>query len=104
MRLRTALFTVLIVFSLTNCASYDFSRRYVQQGNLLPQSKIERLRIGMSKQDAAILMGTSLLSPVYNNNRWDYVYTWRQGANKPEVHNLSLYFTHDRLTNIEHHP
>jgi outer membrane protein assembly factor BamE len=89
---------------LTGCATYDFSRRIVQQGNLLPQEKIERLRIGMSRQDAGILMGNSLLSPTFNNNRWDYAYTMRVGSNRLEVRNLSLYFTNDRLTAIEHHP
>lgn len=104
--MRTGMYFILFLigFTLTSCVSYDFSRRVVQQGNLLPQSKIERLRVGMSKQDAAILMGTSLLSPMFNNNRWDYAYTLRK-SNKPlEVRNLTLYFKQDRLVRIEHHP
>jgi outer membrane protein assembly factor BamE len=76
----------------------------VQQGNLLPQSKIERLKVGMSKKDAAILMGTSMLSPVFNTNRWDYAYTWRKGNGPNEVRNLSLYFKHGKLAKITHHP
>lgn len=90
--------------SLTSCISYDFSRRIVQQGNLLPQSKIERLKIGMSKEDTAILMGTSLLSPLFNNNRWDYAYTWRKGSGPIEKKCISLYFKQNRLARIEHWP
>lgn len=104
MRLGIFFLTIILSTLLTNCASYDFSRRIVQQGNLLPQSKIERLQIGMSKQDAATLMGTSLLSPTFNNNRWDFAYTLRKGNNPLQVHNLSLYFNNDRLARIEHHP
>lgn len=104
MRFGIIVLAAACMLTLTNCASYDFSRRFVQQGNLLPKSKIDRLRIGMSKQDAAILMGNSLLSPTFNNNRWDYVYTLRQGSNRPEIRNLSLYFVNNRLTGIEHHP
>lgn len=104
MRFGTIILAIAVALSLTNCASYDFSRRYVQQGNLLPQSKIERLHIGMSKQDAGVLMGNSLLSSNFNNNRWDYVYTWRKGSGKPAIRNLTLYFTNDRLARIEHHP
>lgn len=103
MQLRIILLSIAVMLTLTNCISYDFSRRYVQQGNLLPQVKIERLRIGMSKEDTAILMGTSMLSPTFNNNRWDYAYTWRKGSNKPQIHNLSLYFVNDRITKIENH-
>lgn len=104
MRIKGILVGLALVLSLTNCASYDFSRRVVQQGNLLPTTKIERLKIGMSKDDAAILMGTSLMSPMFNNDRWDYAFTWRKGAGPIEIRNLNLYFMHDRLARIEHKP
>jgi len=98
------LFIIAMTCMLTNCASYDFSRRIVQQGNLLPQSKIERLHLGMSKEDVAILMGTSLLSPNFNNDRWDYVFTWRKGSGMTKVKNLTLFFAHGHLIKIEHRP
>ncbi len=104
MRIRIILISVSLALSLTNCMSYDFSRRVVQQGNLLPQEKLERLNIGMSKNDAAILMGTGLMSPTFNNDRWDYAYTWRKGNSPTVVRNLTLYFTHDRLARIERKP
>lgn len=101
MRIITLFVSVLLAFTLTQCMSFDFSRRVVQQGNLLPQSKIERLKIGMSKNDAAILMGTSLLSPTFNNNRWDYAYTWRKGNRPLIIRHISLYFSHDAIVRIE---
>lgn len=94
----------LLSLSLTQCASYDFARRVAQQGNLLPQEKIQRLKIGMSKEDAAILMGTSLLSPTFNNNRWDYAYTWRKGTGPIAIRTVTLYFSGNRLARIEHRP
>lgn len=90
----------LILSSLTHCMSYDFSRRVVQQGNLLPESKIARLKTGMTKNDVAMLMGNTLLSPTFNNDRWDYAYTLRRGAHPLEVRHVVLYFTHEKLTRI----
>ena len=104
MRIIIFLISVLVTLSLTQCVSYDFSRRIAQQGNLLPQSKIERLKVGMSKNDTAILMGTSLISPTFNNDRWDYAYTWRKGSGPVEIRNVILYFVHDSLARIEHKP
>lgn len=104
MRIRTILISITLILSLTSCASYDFSRRVVQQGNLLQQPVIDRLKLGMSKEDTAYLLGHSLLSPVFDNDRWDYVYTWRRGSGPLKVRNLSLYFKHDSLVRIEHHP
>lgn len=101
MRVRIILISIAFMLSLTQCMSYDFSRRVVKQGNLLSQSKLERLKLGMSKQDVAILMGTSLLSPLFNNNRWDYVYTVRKGSNALQIHRVSLYFSQDALSRIE---
>jgi outer membrane protein assembly factor BamE len=92
MRFISLFLAITISLVLSSCAPYDFSRRYVQQGNLLPQDKIARLKVGMSKEDCAVLMGTSLHSPLFNNNRWDYVYTWRVGGNAPFVKRISLYF------------
>lgn len=104
MRVITFLTSIALTLTLTHCASYDFSRRVVEQGNLLPQSQIERLKIGMGKNDVAILMGTSLLSPTFNNDRWDYAYSVRKGNGPLLVRNLSLYFSHNRLARIEHKP
>lgn len=104
MRIIILFISVILTLTLTQCVSYDFSRRIAQQGNLLPQSKIERLKVGMSKDDVAILMGTSLLSPTFNTDRWDYAYTWRRGKGSLEVRNVVLYFANGSLAKIEHNP
>lgn len=106
MRIKLVLILIIIptLFVLYGCASYDFSRRTVQQGNLLPHSKIERLKLGMTKHDAAILMGTSLLSPLFDNNRWDYAYTTRVANQPMKIRRVSLYFKNGRLNRIVHQP
>ncbi len=104
MRCRHILLLIAAMINITSCKSYDFSQKVVQQGNLLPQSKIERLHLGMSKENTAILMGTSLLGVTFNNDRWDYAYTWRRGNNKLDIKRVSLYFHNDTLVRIEHHP
>ena len=104
MRIRTVFLSLIVLLSLANCTSYDFARRVVEQGNLLPQEKLDRLKPGMGKNEVAILMGTSLLNPMFNNNRWDYAFTVRRGNGRLEVRSLSLYFSGDRLSRIEYRP
>ena len=104
MRIILFLISSLLTLTLTQCASYDFSRRIYEQGNLIPISKIERLKVGMSKDDVAILMGTSLISPLFNNDRWDYAYTWRRGSDGMEIRHAVLYFSRGSLSRIEHKP
>jgi outer membrane protein assembly factor BamE len=92
---------LLLALLCTSCTTYNFSKRVVQQGNLLTPKTVQRLKIGMSKQDVAILLGTSLISPLFNDNRWDYAYTRRIGATSNTTRHLSLYFSHDQLVKIE---
>ncbi|USQ14066.1 outer membrane protein assembly factor BamE [Legionella lytica] len=101
MRIIALLLGILCTLTLTQCTSFDFARRIAQQGNLLPESKLKRLKVGMSKNDVAILMGTSLLSPTFNNDRWDYAYTWRRGHGNMTMKRVSLYFSHGTLKRIE---
>ena len=101
---RHIIFILLSIMLLTHCASYDFSRRVSQQGNLLSPSRIAKLHTGMNKEAVAIIMGTSLLSPTFNNDRLDYAYTWHKGTDRLQKKKLILTFQHDVLTRIEHTP
>jgi outer membrane protein assembly factor BamE len=101
MRIIALLLSILFTVTLTQCSSYDFARRVSQQGNLLPKSKVDRLKVGMSKNDVAILMGTSLLSPTFNDDHWDYAYTWRRGHGPMIMRKVSLYFSNNTLRRIE---
>lgn len=101
MRIIILVLGIVFTLTLTQCVSFDFSRRVVQQGNLLPQSTIARLKVGMSKNDVAILLGTSMLSPTFNNDRWDYAYTWRRGHGEITMKTVSLYFSNGTLKHIE---
>lgn len=93
---------LFLLFTLSHCASYETSKRIVQQGNLLPEHKINQLRVGMHKTTVASLMGTSLISPMFTNDRWDYAYTWRKGSTVDQIKYVSIYFSNDQITRIEH--
>ncbi len=104
MRLITWCLQLIMILALANCSSYDFTRRPIQQGNLLNPTTVSRLKVGMSKEDVSILMGTSLLSPMFNNNRWDYAYTTRKGSGSNSVRHVTITFAHDQVIQIEHAP
>lgn len=100
--MKKLVFIIVCLIGLTHCSSYDFRQAIVQQGNLLPESKINRLKIGMTKSDVQQLMGTSMIYPVFSSNRWDYAYTKRKGFSKQQESRLVLYFSNGRLNKIEH--
>jgi len=95
--------TTLILFTilLSSCTSYNFSRITIQQGNLLTAEKIEHLKLGTSKADAALIMGTSLINPLFNQDRWDYAYTWQNRSGDMKIRTVILYFKNDKLIKID---
>jgi len=99
MQTKPMIILILALF-LTHCASYDFSRRVVQQGNLLSQSKIETLKVGMSKETVSQHLGTSLVPELFDNDQWDYAFTLKKGNNPMIIRHVSLTFRHDRLVKI----
>jgi outer membrane protein assembly factor BamE len=104
MQIKIILISISIALSITSCTSYDFARRVVQQGNILSASGIAKLKPGMSKNEVAIIMGSSLLTPPFTQDRWDYAYTWRRGTDGDKIQHLVIYFNHDRLIRIERMP
>ena len=47
----------------------------VQQGNVINQKMIEKLRPGMTRSQVAFIMGEPVFRNSFNTDRWDYVYT-----------------------------
>ena len=102
MQIRIIFIMLTIILLFNGCISYDYSRQIVQQGNLLSENQLKKLKIGMSKDDVAILMGTSLLNPVFANNRWDYAYTWQKYGKLRCIKSVSLTFnSSNRLQHID---
>jgi outer membrane protein assembly factor BamE len=73
----------------------------IQQGNLFNKNLVDSLKPGMSKRQVTLVMGSpSIVSP-FNQNRWDYVSTWRRHNGRMETKDLTLYFENDALARIE---
>jgi outer membrane protein assembly factor BamE len=65
----------------------------VQQGNDVTQQQVAQLKLGMSQDDIQYLMGQPILQPTFNNNQWDYIYTYQPPDQGPiSEKRISLYF------------
>ena len=47
----------------------------VQQGNVITQEMVDRLKPGMTPEQVAFVMGGPVVRNVFDDSRWDYVYT-----------------------------
>lgn len=95
--------SLAIILSLSACANMSFSNRTIHQGNLSVQSASQKLKLGMSKSEVAKLMGNSLVTPVFESDRWDYALTTQKPRQEVSIKTLSLQFKQDRLVQVDKH-
>ena len=75
-----------------------------QQGNITEQKKVDKLEIGMTKEQVRFVMGTPMAVDSFNSDRWDYIYTYKPGHGDFKQNNLTLFFVDNRLSKIEGKP
>lgn len=90
----------LFLTQLTACHYLSFARLKTQQGNLIKQKQLRKVKIGMHKTDVAILLGHTLITPTFQKNRWDYVFTYQVGEGPILIKRASLFFENDKLVKI----
>ncbi len=76
-------------------------RPTVQQGNVIDQETVNKLKPGISKRQVTYLLGTPSLIDSFHQNRWDYVYTLKENTEPLEMKNITLFFEDDRLIRTE---
>ena len=73
----------------------------IQQGNLLTQEQVSRLKAGMSKEEVRLVLGTPLLTDIFHADRWDYVY-WHEDSNfRREQRKLAVFFVDGKLDHVQ---
>jgi outer membrane protein assembly factor BamE len=80
-------------------------RMPVQQGNQLDPTQIEQLTTGMTRTQVTYLLGTPMVPPGFNNDRWDYYHyldTGRgEGRDFRRTQRLTVWFKDDKVDRIE---
>ena len=76
-----AIFAAAIMSLLiAGCAGFGVHRIDIQQGNLVTQEQLSKVKLGMSRLDVRNALGTPLLQDVFNGNRWDYYFSLEQST------------------------
>ena len=86
-----------LCFLLAACSNVPrFFNEYkidIQQGNVLSQEMVAQLKPGQTRDQVRFLLGTPLIADVFHQQRWDYVYRFRNGATGQEQsRRLSVFF------------
>jgi outer membrane protein assembly factor BamE len=102
-RLPQALLMAALLISASGCSNLEFPWVYrlnIDQGNIITQEMVDQLKPGMTRDQVKFVMGSPLVVDAFHENRWDYVYTLRDGKGKTTRQNLTVLFTNDTLTGL----
>jgi outer membrane protein assembly factor BamE len=72
---------IITALSLSACSSWVF-RYDVPQGNYLEQKSIDKLQVGMTKEQVKFILGSPVVVDAFNNDTWNYVYKLKSGRSR----------------------
>lgn len=98
------LIALTLLLTLSACSTFQFPgvhRITIQQGNVVTQAMIDKLKPGMTKRQVQFVLGNPVIDDQLNKNRWDYIYTIDVPGLERIQQNLHVYFLNDRLSHFE---
>jgi len=102
--MRSVLGAVSLTLMLGACSSLPNLGVYkldINQGNYVTQDQVERLKVGLTRQQVKSALGTPLVADAFHANRWDYTYEFRRQGKTLEHRQFTVYFVDDRLARWE---
>ena len=100
---------LIIILTTTICAcsnTGDFKlpnlyRIDVQQGNVIDQKMIDRLKRGMDKEQVNFIMGTPAIIDPFHADQWEYIYSQSENGGTRFQQHIRMHFEDNKLTHIE---
>ena len=93
----------LTIVSLSACGFVGFPGVYkinVEQGNIVTPEMAAQLKPGMTRRQVKFILGTPLVEDTFNKDRWDYLYSKRNGKKVLSQSRLTVEFDSDLLVNV----
>ena len=102
MRFRLAVIALCATLSLGACNLLTVHKLDIQQGNVVTQEMVDKLKPGMTRAQVRFVLGTPLVTDTFHRDRWDYFYSFKVGAHGvAETRRLTLIFQDDVLRIVQ---
>ncbi|MFT4995030.1 MAG: outer membrane protein assembly factor BamE [Paraglaciecola sp.] len=102
MKFRNLLIIITTSLMLSACADWIF-RIDVPQGNFLDVKDVERLRIGMNKEQVVYVLGKPVVEDAFDHDTWYYLYQMKRGMKKRGEDfrkELKIVFVDNKITEV----
>lgn len=94
-------FLLLAVLAASVCGCNLIYKLPTRQGNVIEQAEIDKLKLGMTRDQVRFVLGTPMAANSMQPNRWDYLGYYKNPRGKTFSRTVSLYFDGDALVRME---
>jgi outer membrane protein assembly factor BamE len=104
-----AVAAVLAATALAGCSYYNTASQQITkhitpyqitvvQGNFVSSEAAAKLHVGMTREEVRSVLGTPLLTDMFHNDRWDYLFYFQRGTTQVvQRRELTVFFEQDKL-------
>ncbi len=93
---------LLAAFTMLLSGCFSVYKLEIQQGNVVTQEMVDKLKPGMTHSQVRYVLGTPLVTDPFHPDRWDYYYYLRHSKDKTgEARHLTVIFKNDVLAEIK---
>lgn len=93
---------IAVALSLSACSSWVY-RIDIPQGNYLEQKSIDKIQVGMTKEQVKFILGSPVLIDSFDKDTWNYVYRFKSGRSEKlnMQKGFTIKFEEDKLVSAE---
>lgn len=73
----------------------------IQQGNFVSKEMLAQVKEGMTRDQVRFALGTPLLTDLFHEDRWDYVFRLQKGNGEVTSSRVTIFFNGNLLSRID---
>jgi len=98
-------YIVILVFTLftSSCSLLDpiVYKLPIQQGDIIEQKQVDKLRVDMTKDQVKFVLGTPMVTDAFDEDHWIYLYVLKNQDGDTKQQQLQVNFENGRLKDMQ---
>ena len=73
----------------------------IQQGNFVSKEMLAQVKEGMTREQVRFALGSPLITDLFHDDRWDYVFRLQKGNGEVTTSRVSVFFNGNLLARVD---
>ena len=95
-----ALVSLILSITISACSFPGVYKINVQQGNIITQDMLDKLKVGMTRSQVHFVLGAPIVEDLFNQTTEDYVYTFQKAGGKIKKQHIAIFYSDEKMTHF----